>query len=82
MNSEHILEILRNHVREVLPELADREITRADSLRELGANSLDRADILIGVIEDLSLSVPRIELAGPQNIGELVDLLQEKLRRA
>jgi polyketide biosynthesis acyl carrier protein len=63
----------------VIPELGDHRFQRTDRLAELGANSVDRADILMTVLEALALRIPRVELFGAANIGELVDLLHAKL---
>ncbi len=79
MDTDSILEVIAGCAREVVPELAGHVFGRQDRLVELGANSLDRAEILMMVMERLSLSIPRIELAGPSNIGELADLLHAKL---
>lgn len=73
-----IFELVLKHVYEVLPDLIGTTIGAGDSLRELGANSIDRADIVMGVMDDLSLEIPRIELLGPNNLGELVDLIHAK----
>jgi polyketide biosynthesis acyl carrier protein len=73
-----IFELILKHVHEVLPDLKGTSIGSSDSLRELGANSIDRADIVMGVMDDLSLEIPRIELLGPNNLGELVDLIHAK----
>ena len=73
-----IFAVILKHVHEVLPDLKGTPIAGSDSLRELGANSIDRADIVMGVMDDLSLEIPRIELLGPNNLGELVDLIHAK----
>jgi len=78
---EDIFKVVLKHVYEVLPDLQGRELQPSDSLRELGANSIDRADITMEIMEALSLSIPRVELLGPTSLGELVDLLQTKLQR-
>ena len=79
---EQILEIIAEHTREILPELDGQDIGPSDRLVELGANSVDRAEILMRVQESLDLTVPRVELYGPRNIGELAELLFEKLNAA
>jgi polyketide biosynthesis acyl carrier protein len=81
VNKEQILSIVLQHVRAVLPELKDSQLRGTDSLKDLGANSLDRADIVMGVMEELSLQISRVALSGPRNLGELVDLIHEKLQR-
>jgi len=82
MNKEQIFSLVVRCSREILPQLETYEFRPNDSLQRLGANSVDRAEILMLVLESMSLSIPRVELFGPTNIGELVELLYEKLHRA
>lgn len=82
MNQENILSVIIASVREILPELAEHAIQRSDRLVDLGANSVDRAEIIAIVMEQLSLSVPRVELATAKNIGELADLIYAKKQSA
>ncbi|NEP87500.1 MAG: hypothetical protein F6K18_12050 [Okeania sp. SIO2C2] len=42
-------------------------------------DSVNRAEIIMMVIEELSLNIPRIELARANSIGELADLFAAKL---
>lgn len=82
MNKHDIFELIVRHSREVVPELEEYEFKHSDRLNDLGANSMDRADIVMMTMEALSLQVPRVELFGAQNIGELADLFYEKLQSA
>lgn len=70
------------HSCEVIPELEGHEFQLDESLLDLGANSLDRAEILMMSMESLALRIPRVELFGPKTIGGLVDLLYEKVQSA
>ena len=79
MTKTDILELIVKHARELLPGLEDHEFSGTDRLADLGANSVDRAEIAMLVQEDLGLSISRVELFGPKNIGELADLLLSKL---
>jgi polyketide biosynthesis acyl carrier protein len=54
------------------------EIAASSSLRDLGANSIDRAEIITQVISTLDLNVPLVDLAAARNIGELTELLYAK----
>jgi polyketide biosynthesis acyl carrier protein len=80
MTKDAVLQLIARHAREVLPGLDGHAFVGTDRLSELGANSVDRAEIAMLVQESLSLSVPRVELFGPRNIGELADLFVSKLR--
>lgn len=79
MNKEELLELIGRCTRDVIPGLESHVFVPTDRLADLGANSVDRADIVMMVQEELALSIPRVELFGPTNIGELADLLIQKL---
>jgi polyketide biosynthesis acyl carrier protein len=76
--TRRVLALIETTVREILPELAGRALGPADSLEELGANSMDRAEIVMTVLERMNLSMPLVETFGPRNIGELAHLLSAK----
>lgn len=78
MSQDEVLEIIARHTREVLPNLLTHEFTPTDSLRGLGANSIDRADIIMMTLESLQLNIPLIEMAKAENIGELAGIIHEK----
>jgi polyketide biosynthesis acyl carrier protein len=82
MTNTQILELIAQHTREILPDLDAHQFVASDRLVDLGANSVDRAEITMLVQESLGLSVPRVELFGPKNIGELADLFVKKLNAA
>ncbi len=79
MTRTQILELIAQHTRDILPGLDAHPFAASDRLVDLGANSVDRAEITMLVQESLGLSVPRVELFGPTNIGELADLFLRKL---
>ncbi|MDY7006757.1 MAG: acyl carrier protein [Cyanobacteriota bacterium] len=79
MNKEQIFNIIKKHTCEIAPELEKVPIAPTDSLKNLGIDSVNRAEIIMMVMEDLSLNIPRIELAGAKNLGELADIFAAKL---
>jgi polyketide biosynthesis acyl carrier protein len=78
MDKSHVFDVIVRCTREVLPDLESHEFRPEERLADLGANSIDRAEIVVLVLEALSLRVPRTEVFGPNNIGELADLLHIK----
>lgn len=78
MNKESIIEVIARHTREVIPRLEGHQFQPSDSLKALGANSVDRADIIMMTLESLSLNVPLIAMAKAENIGELASIIHEK----
>jgi len=79
MTKVELLDLIARHTREILPGLDGRQLVASDRLVDLGANSVDRAEIAMLVQESLGLSVSRVELFKPKNIGELADFFLEKL---
>jgi len=79
--SERILQeaqafqVVKRHVLSILPHLPADAITLDASLRDLGANSLDRAEVAICSMETLGVNVPRRELAAVTNLRQLVAVL-------
>jgi polyketide biosynthesis acyl carrier protein len=79
MNVQDIFDIIVGHTREIVPGLDDHPFQFSDSLRALGANSIDRSEILMMTLESLSLKIPMIDLAKAENIGELAELMHARL---
>lgn len=80
MSKDEIFNLITGHVVEILPELEEHKFEYSDQLKMLGANSLDRAEIVMMTLESLELEIPRVELFGATNIGELTELLYAKLK--
>jgi polyketide biosynthesis acyl carrier protein len=79
MKKEDLFELIVNHTCQVIPKLKEHRFQPEDRLKDLGANSLDRTEIIDMVMESLSLQTPRVEIFGAKKtIGELVDILYEK----
>ncbi len=78
MKIGEIYEIIISHTREVIPELEGYFFQSNDALKDLGANSIDRSEIVMMTLESLSLNIPLTETVGAKNIGELAGILYEK----
>ncbi len=78
MTVQEVFDIIVGHTREVLPELENHDFQFSDSLRQLGANSIDRSEIIMLTLESLSLKIPMIEVAKAENMGELAEMLHAK----
>ncbi len=74
-----ILAVLQHSVQDVIPGFPLEHIIPANSLKDLGANSLDRAEIIMLTLRTLNLKVPLMTLASAKNIGDLVMLMQHAL---
>jgi len=75
MKSSDSLEAVMASIVEVLPELEGLEIAHSNSLHNLGANSIDRAEILTSAMQKLGVTVSLIEFAKAANIADVVQIL-------
>ncbi|ALB45647.1 acyl carrier protein [Clostridium beijerinckii] len=80
-SKEEIFNIVKESICEIMPELEGHEFNINEKLVDLGANSVDRADIVMTTMETLNLDIPRVELAGVNNLSGLVDKIFEKLNK-
>ena len=78
MREEQIFEMVVLIICEVIPGLEFHVFKPDDYLVDLGANSVDRAEIIMLALEELSLTTPRIELSEAKSIADLVRILYEK----
>ena len=68
-------QVVKANTLKVLPDLVADDVTIDKNLSDLGANSVDRVEVVIYSLEELSLKVPPSELHGLGNLRALVDLL-------
>jgi polyketide biosynthesis acyl carrier protein len=79
MTTDSVLTVIKQVIFEVLPQCRGIAIEPTDALEQLGANSVERADIVLMVLEKLNLNISLVEVFGPRNIGDLAELLHAKL---
>ncbi|MFI2710524.1 phosphopantetheine-binding protein [Micromonospora sp. NPDC018662] len=77
MTPDEIFTVIRRNLIEVVPELAGSPITPEQSMRDLGANSIDRMDVVIAAQDDLGIKVPASELARADSLGSLSRIFSE-----
>ena len=58
MTKEQLLDSIRDAISMVLPDADTDSLTCEDSLKEIGANSVDRAEILIMLMDDAGVKLP------------------------
>ncbi|MGW0803332.1 phosphopantetheine-binding protein [Nonomuraea sp. NPDC002799] len=75
MTDAQIFETVKQNVLKVLPDLRPQDVTTEGTLTDLGANSIDRADVVTMSMEDLGLTVPVSEFQEVHDIRSLVNLL-------
>lgn len=77
---DKVIDLIKRNLEEIIPELEGKEISADQTLVSLGANSLDRGELITLTLERLGLDVPRIEFASAQTINELADLVALKMQ--
>ncbi|MGI6668759.1 MAG: acyl carrier protein [Acetivibrionales bacterium] len=79
MGRDEIFNVIKRVVSEILPDVDSGAVTQDKSLKELGANSIDRVEIVTMVLENLNIKMSPVELGGISNIEGLVDALFKKV---
>ena len=80
MTREQILSTVQKYLVDAVDDLDPTQIDTAQSMKDLGANSLDIVEVVSRTMRELKIKVPRAELAKLSNIDGLVDLLYEVSR--
>jgi polyketide biosynthesis acyl carrier protein len=79
MNIEQVFNMIVEHTKEVVYELQEHDFKMTESLKDLGANSIDRSEVIMMTLEGLSLNISLTPLAKAKNMGELASLIHENL---
>ncbi|NVZ10128.1 phosphopantetheine-binding protein [Allochromatium humboldtianum] len=79
-SQQEIFEVVKQNSIKVLMDVDPSLITLDTSLTELGANSIDRVEVVMYSMEQLGIEVPRTEFRGVRDIRTLVDLLHSYCR--
>ncbi|GGX32839.1 acyl carrier protein [Aquimarina muelleri] len=77
MSKEHVFEVVKNIIVEVLPDVELDQVSIEKSLKDLGANSIDRMEIVTMSMEELDLKIPLMSFAQVGNIEGMVDVLTD-----
>jgi polyketide biosynthesis acyl carrier protein len=62
---------------EILPGLAPATIPAGKHLKELGADSVDRVEIVLTIMDRLGLDLPMSDFSTIPSVGDLIDFLCE-----
>lgn len=75
---EELFKLIIKNTCEIAPELEGHQFSQSDSLKNLGINSMDRSEVIMMTLEDLSLNIPLVDFHSAKNIGELATLFHDK----
>lgn len=75
---EQVITVIKNNLLEILPELEDIDFSMDDIFSELGADSVDRGELITLTLEVLELDIPRVDFVRAKTGNELADLILAK----
>ncbi len=78
MTQDEILEIVKGNIKKLLTFIPSDQITMEKGLKELGANSIDRMEIMTMAMDDVGVKVPLVEFGKVKSVRDLVSVLYEK----
>jgi polyketide biosynthesis acyl carrier protein len=70
-----VFNVVKNNILDILPKVQPDMVSIEKSLSDLGANSVDRMEVVTLSMEDLGVKIPLLSFAGVTNIEGLVDVL-------
>jgi polyketide biosynthesis acyl carrier protein len=75
LNEQDVFQIVKRVTVEVLPFIPSNHITIEKSLKDLGANSIDRMEVVTRSMEELAVKIPLVEFGRVKNLEGLVNVL-------
>jgi polyketide biosynthesis acyl carrier protein len=77
---QEIIKTIRKNLADIIPELVEPDISADTSFTDMGANSIDRSELIMLTLEHFNLNIPRIEFVGANTINQLADLIDSKMQ--
>jgi len=77
-DSSPMLSLVVRELCALMPELDAAALRASSVLRELGASSIDVADLLQGCLEQTGLDLPMKAFAGAHTLGEIARVLEAR----
>ena len=75
---DEITDAVSGAVGQILPVVTPAEVRGDRHLKDLGADSLERVEIIMQVLDRLGLRIPLAEFASLPDIDAMVDLLERR----
>jgi len=77
MEKENIFLVVKNVIAEVLPDVDPESVDIGQNLKALGANSIERTEIVVLLMEQLGIKLPLVSFGKVENIEGMVDVFLE-----
>lgn len=79
MNREKTRLLVHDVIFSILPALREKGIDESRHLKELGADSVDRVEIIMSLLQQFNLQSPMSAFSDVANVAGLIDLLSEMM---
>ena len=80
MEKENIFLAVKDAIADVLPDVDTEAVSIEQNLKSLGANSIDRTEIVMSSMEKLGIKLPLVSFGGVENIEDMVDVMVDAYR--
>ncbi|MCF6255544.1 MAG: acyl carrier protein [Gammaproteobacteria bacterium] len=80
MEKESIFLVVKDAIADVLPDVDTEAVSIEQNLKSLGANSIDRTEIVMSSMEKLGIKLPLVSFGGVENIEDMVDVMVDAYR--
>ena len=74
-----VMRVVTEAVTEVFPDLSPGDVDGSAHLKDLGADSVERVEIILAVLDRLGLDEPLSSFSALPDIDSMVDLLHDLL---
>ena len=79
MTREEIYEVVKQIFTEIIQEVVLDEISMDDNMKELGANSIDKADIIIESLEEIGVTIQMVKFGSTQTFRDVVEVIYSQI---
>ena len=76
MTREEMFDVIKLNIRMIIDDV-DQELAETDSMRDLGADSIEIVEVVSRSMKQLRIRVPRTELMEAENLKDLLDLFEK-----
>jgi len=76
MTREEMFAVVKANMQEIVEAAKGRDILETDSMRDIGADSLEIVEVVSRSMKQLRIKVPRTELTKAENLKDLLDLFE------
>lgn len=81
MTKDEVMQVIKQNIVDNLDDVEMDDIDGSKSMKEYGANSLDMIEVVSTSMRELSIKIPRSELADIETIDQLADKFMDYVEK-